>query len=54
MSDDTHDDDQDRDERHDEPKVTDRSKYAMDAATYRHPEDVDSGVFERQAKAQQH
>jgi hypothetical protein len=34
-------------------EVVSRAQYAMDAATYRHPEDVQSGVFERQAEAQQ-
>lgn len=47
-----HDEQHDGDEHHDEPQVVSHSQYAMDAATYRHPEDVQSGVFDRQAEAQ--
>ncbi len=35
------------------PAVKGRNEYAMEAATYRHPEDVQSGIFEKQAEAQQ-
>ena len=35
-------------------QVKGRAEYAAEAAAYRNPEDVESEIFERQAKAQQH
>ena len=35
------------------PAVKGTAEYAYEASTYRHPEDVQSGIFEKQAEAQQ-